>query len=98
MGERPDVASHAQELALLVDAVQDYAIFVLSPQGEIRTWNVGANRIFGYEEAEIAGRHFSIFYPPDEAAKPAQELKTATEQGRVEDEGWRIRKDGSRFW
>jgi PAS domain S-box-containing protein len=98
MGERPDVAAHAQELALLVDAVQDYAIFVLSPEGYIRSWNAGASRIFGYEEAEIAGRHFSIFYPSDEFARPARELATAREHGRVEDEGWRIRKDGTRFW
>ena len=98
MAERRDLASHAQELALLVDAVQDYAIFVLSPKGEISSWNLGANRIFGYEEAEIAGRHFSIFYPPELSARPAEELRIATEQGRVEDEGWRVRKDGSRFW
>ena len=93
-----DISTHKEELALLVDAVQDYAIFVLSPTGEIRSWNLGANRIFGYEESEIAGRHFSIFYPADEAYKPAMELRVAAETGRVEDEGWRMRKDGTRFW
>jgi PAS domain S-box-containing protein len=91
---RPD------EFALLVDAVQDYAIFMLDPEGGIRSWNGGAARIFGYAEGEVVSRHFSLFYGPDElaAGKPKHELEVALRDGRVEDEGWRVRKDGSRFW
>lgn len=89
-----------EEFALLVDAVQDYAIFMLDPEGGIRSWNSGASRIFGYAGDEVVGRHFSLFYGPEElaAGKPGQELDTALRDGRVEDDGWRIRKDGSRFW
>ncbi|KXU83604.1 histidine kinase [Caballeronia megalochromosomata] len=85
---------------LLVDAVEDYAIFLLDAQGNVATWNSGARRIKGYDAREIVGRHFSVFYPPDDiaAGKPQNELDTATRAGRVEDEGWRIRKDASRFW
>jgi PAS domain S-box-containing protein len=92
--------SRAEEFALLVDAVQDYAIFLLSPEGEIRSWNLGAARIMGYEPDEIVGRHFSVFYGREDldAEKPRMELDTAMREGRVEDEGWRIRKDGTRFW
>ncbi len=92
--------SRAEEFALLVDAVQDYAIFLLGPEGEIRTWNTGAKRIMGYGEEEVAGRKFTLFYGPDDLAarKPQRELETAAREGRVEDEGWRIRKDGTRFW
>ncbi len=90
----------SEELALLVDAVQDYGIFLLGPDGTIRSWNRGAARIFGYEESEIVGRNFAVFFSPDdlEAGKPARELATAASEGRVEDEGWRLRKDGTRFW
>ena len=90
----------AEELALLVDAVQDYGIFLLGPDGTIRSWNRGAARIFGYDESEIVGRNFSAFFGPDdlEAGKPDQELAIAAREGRVEDEGWRLRKDGTRFW
>ena len=92
--------SRSEELALLIDAVQDYAIFLLGPDGEIRTWNTGARRIMGYADSEAIGRNFSIFYGPDDLAarKPQRELETAAAVGRVEDEGWRIRKDGKRFW
>lgn len=85
---------------LLVHNVRDYAIFLLDPEGNIASWNEGAQRIKGYTEAEIVGRHFSIFYPPDVAATgfPEYELKTAAAEGRFEDENWRVRKDGSRFW
>jgi len=95
----PRSPSRAEEFALLVDAVQDYAIFLLSPEGEIRSWNRGAARIMGYTEAEAVGKHFSIFYGPEdlEAEKPRHELETALREGRVEDEGWRLRKDGTRF-
>jgi PAS domain S-box-containing protein len=85
---------------VLIEAVQDYAIFLLSRDGDIRSWNGGAARIFGYPEDEIVGRHFSTFYNPEDLAidKPGQELETAEREGRVEEEGWRIRKDGTRFW
>lgn len=85
---------------LLVDSVQDYAIFVLDPQGHIQTWNSGAERIKGYRAEEIIGRHFSVFYPREavERGWPQHELRVAAETGRFEDEGWRIRKDGSQFW
>jgi PAS domain S-box-containing protein len=84
----------------MVESVRDYAIFRLDPDGRVTTWNAGAERIEGYRAEEIIGKHFSIFYPP-EAAKRGQAhvvLRMAVDQGRVEDEGWRIRKDGSRFW
>jgi PAS domain S-box-containing protein len=85
---------------LFVEAVQDYAIFMLDPEGCIATWNTGAERIKGYKASEILGQHFSRFYPQEDvrAGKPAWELEVATKEGRFEDEGWRIRKDGSRFW
>jgi PAS domain S-box-containing protein len=85
---------------LLIDSVVDYAIFMLDPDGYITTWNPGAQRIKGYSEHEAVGKHFSVFYPPDEVAadKPARELREAAREGRFEDEGWRVRKDGSRFW
>jgi PAS domain S-box-containing protein len=89
-----------QRFRLLVEAVRDYAIFMLDPQGSVTTWNIGAQRIKGYQASEIIGQHFSRFYPPEDvqAGKPARELEIATQEGRVEDEGWRVRKDGSKFW
>jgi PAS domain S-box-containing protein len=91
--------SRAEEFALLVSAVRDYAIFLLSPEGIIDSWNAGAAAIMGYEESEAVGRHFSMFYLPDvKDEKPRSELETALREGRVEDEGWRVRKDGTRFW
>src|SRR5216683_867755 len=85
---------------LLVEAVQDYAIFTLDADGRVNSWNVGAKRLKGYEASEIIGQHFSRFYPAEDiqAGKPQGELAIAASEGRVEDEGWRIRKDGSRFW
>jgi PAS domain S-box-containing protein len=85
---------------LLVDSVRDYAIFALDAKGHVITWNVGANRLKGYQPAEILGKHFSIFYPPQAVAigHPDHELAEATRVGRYEDEGWRVRKDGSLFW
>ena len=85
---------------LLVDAVREYAIFLLDPKGHVASWNPGAERIKGYKAGEIIGKHFSDFYPTvdREAGKPEYELKEAAATGRFEDEGWRIRKDGSRFW
>ena len=85
---------------LFVDAVQDYAIFMLDPEGCVSTWNTGAERIKGYKASEIIGQHFSRFYPEEDvrAGKPAWELDVAIKEGRFGDEGWRVRKDGSRFW
>ncbi|WP_322047344.1 PAS domain S-box protein [Paraburkholderia sp. J67] len=85
---------------LLIDAVHDYAIFMLEPTGCVASWNLGAQRIKGYTPDEIVGRHFSLFYTTEDiaAGKPARLLETATRLGRVEDEGWRVRKDGSHFW
>jgi len=94
MGERTDV------FRLLVESVRDYAIFLLDPQGHIRSWNAGAQRIKGYSASDIIGKHFSIFYPPTDVrrGKPDYELRVAIEEGRYEEEGWRVRKDGTRFW
>jgi PAS domain S-box-containing protein len=85
---------------LLVETVRDYAIFALDSTGHIITWNAGAERLKGYTPDEIIGKHFSIFYPPHDlaAGKPPRELEIATEEGRLEDEGWRVRKDGTQFW
>lgn len=85
---------------LLVEAVQDYAIFMLDPEGRVSTWNVGAERIKGYQAAEIIGRHFSCFYTEEDVrtGRPQRNLEAAARDGRVEHEGWRVRKDGSRFW
>jgi PAS domain S-box-containing protein len=84
----------------LVGPVQDYAIYLLDSQGHVLSWNVGAERIKGYKAAEIIGQHFSRFYPPEivEQGWPEHELKMAEREGRFEDEGWGLRKDGSRFW
>src|SRR5215212_9317980 len=85
---------------LLVESVRDYAIFALDPAGYILSWNLGAERLKGYTVDEILGKHFSIFYPPEDIArgKPPWELEVAAREGRLEDEGWRLRKDGTRFW
>jgi len=85
---------------LLVEAVKDYAIFMLDPNGRIMTWNAGAERIKGYEAREIIGQHFSKFYEAEDvrAGKCERELEGAAREGRFEDEGWRLRKDGSKFW
>lgn len=89
-----------QRLVLLVEQVRDYAIFMLDPTGHVATWNRGAERIKGYRAEEIIGRHFSTFYTPDAVARdhPAYELEVAIKEGRFEEEGWRVRKDGTRFW
>jgi len=87
-------------LRILVESVRDYAIFVLDPTGHVMTWNRGAARLKGYSHDEIVGKHFSAFYQHDDVAagKPAWELEVAERDGRVEDEGWRVRNDGSLFW
>src|SRR2546428_7023713 len=97
---KSDIASAAEELALLVSNVLDYAMFLLSPSGEVRSWNAGAERILGYSANEVIGSNFSRFYTPEDLAnrKPAHELRDAAEFGRIEDEGWRVRADGRRFW
>lgn len=98
---RPHDRSQPDQLfRLLVESARDYAIFLLDVDGNILTWNEGARRIKGYEDDEIIGRHFSIFYPPQEIrrGKPDYELRVAADEGRMEDEGWRLRRDGSRFW
>jgi PAS domain S-box-containing protein len=84
----------------LVESIRDYAIFMLDTQGRVLTWNAGAKAIKGYEASEIIGRSFTTFYTPEdiEAGKPAQILQRAEAEGSFEDEGWRVRKDGSRFW
>jgi hypothetical protein len=90
----------SDELALLIDEVQDYAIFLMGIHGEIRTWNRGAARIFGYAADDVIGRNFQIFYSKEDLdnRKPQHELEVADREGRIEDEGWRLRSDGTRFW
>ncbi|WP_052574012.1 PAS domain S-box protein [Haloferula sp. BvORR071] len=89
-----------EHFRLLLENVVDYAIFMLDPEGHVMTWNSGARRIKQYEEEEIVGRHFSIFYPPEAITigLPGALLGKALKEGRAEDEGWRVRKDGTRFW
>jgi len=93
---RKDVA----DLRLLLESVSDYAIFMLDPAGRVATWNHGAEQLKGYGAPEIVGKHFSVFYTPEDRAsgKPQRLLEIAEKEGRAEDEGWRLRKDGSRFW
>ncbi|MGB8132352.1 MAG: PAS domain S-box protein, partial [Candidatus Angelobacter sp.] len=89
-----------ERLRILVNGITDYAIFRLTPTGHVASWNQGAERIKGYKQHEIIGRHFSCFYPAEEMASgfPQRELQMALQAGRCEEEGWRVRKDGSRFW
>jgi PAS domain S-box-containing protein len=98
--ERRAAEEEARRFRLLVESVKDYAIFILSCEGRVMTWNPGAERIKGYRAGEIIGKHFSAFYPPEVDGKAIcdYELGVASREGRFEDEGWRIRKDGSRFW
>jgi PAS domain S-box-containing protein len=93
-------SGHDEPYRYMVEAIGDYAIFFLTPEGIVASWNTGAQRIKGYRRDEIIGKHFSVFYTPEAVAArwPAEELRRAALQGRVEDEGWRLRKDGSRFW
>ncbi|WP_081885014.1 PAS domain S-box protein [Paraburkholderia kururiensis] len=89
-----------ERLRLLIESVNDHAIFMLDPTGQVVSWNSGATNIHGYLPTEIIGRHFSTFYVPEEIAadKPRRNLETAKRRGRFVDEGWRMRKDGSMFW
>jgi PAS domain S-box-containing protein len=99
-GRAPALPEGAGLYRLLVESVLDYAIFALDPAGVVLSWNAGAERLKGYQRDEIVGRHFSVFYPPADVAagKPARELEVAARVGRLEDEGWRLRKDGTPFW
>src|ERR1700682_4335963 len=99
--ENEERLRHSEErFRLMIETVEDYAIFLLDVSGRVATWNVGAQRMKGYTADEIIGRHFSAFYPPAviEIGFPDTELEEAARVGRFEDEGWRLRKDGSRFW
>jgi len=89
-----------ERFRLLVNGVKEYAILTLDPAGNITSWNQSAERIKGYKANEIVGRHFSAFYPPEDVrnGKPERELQSAVTEGRYEEEGWRVRKDGSKFW
>src|SRR5918994_7307771 len=89
-----------QQFRLLVSSVTDYAIYLLDGAGRVTSWNAGAERIKGYRADEIVGRHFSLFYPVEDraAGKPELALAQAAREGRFEGEGWRVCKDGSRFW
>jgi PAS domain S-box-containing protein len=98
--DRKAAEEEARRFRLLVESVKDYGIFILTPEGRIDTWNEGAQRLKGYTSSEIIGQHFSVFYPPADvsAGKCDMELDVASREGRFEDEGWRVRKDGTRFW
>ncbi|OGA66766.1 MAG: hypothetical protein A3G81_10535 [Betaproteobacteria bacterium RIFCSPLOWO2_12_FULL_65_14] len=94
------LADSERRFRLMVESVVDYAIFMLDAEGHVASWNPGAQRISGYAADEVMGRHFSRFYPPEEVArrKPQWELELAAADGRFEEEGWRVRKDGSTYW
>lgn len=89
-----------ESFRLLVESVKEYAIVMLDPNGHIVSWNPGAERIKGYSEQDALGKHFSCFYPPEALQRglPDMELKVASENGRFEDEGWRVGKNGKQFW
>lgn len=96
--DRPDMPAHRYEQ--LVQSVVDYAIYMLDPSGHVVSWNAGAQRIKGYSADEVVGRHFSLFFTPQDCAdgRPECLLRQALEQGVAQDEGWRVRKDGTQFW
>lgn len=98
LGSKP--SGSTGRLGRLIEAVEEYAIFSLDPTGAVQTWNRGAHRIKGYEEHEILGRHFSVFHPPEDqlAGIPEDALAHAAAHGHWSGEGWRIRKNGTRFW
>lgn len=94
-----DLRASEERFRLMVENVEDYAILMLDVDGKVASWTIGAERIKGYRAAEIVGRHFSVFYPDEDTAagKPARELTVAAAQGFLKDEGWRVRRDGTRF-
>ena len=96
----PAISDPDVPFRLLVESVRDYAIFMLDPRGRIRSWNAGARHIKGYEADEVLGRHFSLFYTPEDVERrhPWNELEEAERVGRFREEGWRVRKGGGRFW
>jgi PAS domain S-box-containing protein len=98
--ERRKAEEHSQLLTAVIEGAKDYGIFMLDPEGHVLTWNEGAARLKGYSEAEIVGQHFSRFYLPEavDSGHPENELRIARAEGKCEDEGWRVRQDGSRFW
>jgi PAS domain S-box-containing protein len=100
MGQETKLSISDECFRLMVESVEDYAIFMLDSSGRVASWNAGAARSHGYRAEEIIGRHFSCFYAPEAvlSGKPEQVLSLAVAKGRYEDEGWRMRKDGSRFW
>jgi PAS domain S-box-containing protein len=95
-----NVLGSEDSFRLLVESLKDYAIVMLDPGGHVASWNAGAERFKGYRAEEIIGQHFSCFYPADAVQRglPEKELKAAAKDGRFEDEGWRVRKDGTKFW
>ena len=99
-GAGEGLGTSEEHFRLLVDSVTDYAICMLDADGLVRSWNAGAERIFGYRAKEILGQHVSVLYPEseDRAEKVDAELREATSGGRFEEEGWRVRKDGSQLW
>jgi PAS domain S-box-containing protein len=98
--ETATAANREERFRLLLESIKDYSILMLDPEGLVTTWNKGAERITGYRSDEILGRHFSRFYPQGDvvAGKPEREFSIAVAEGRSEDEGWRVRKDGTKFW
>src|SRR5579862_4559687 len=98
--QQRDLFESERSFRLLVEGVADYALYMLDPTGVITSWNIGGQRIKGYSPGEIVGQHFSRFYTETDRAngKPARALRIAREQGRYEEEGWRVRKDGTFFW
>src|SRR5690242_15957017 len=100
IGRMADSTFNQSKADLLVQSVTDYAIYMLDPEGNVRSWNPGAERLKGYSADEIIGQHFSRFYTAEERAAgiPDRALATALSEGRYGAEGWRMRKDGSRFW
>src|ERR1700759_3780060 len=98
--QQGDLFESERSFRLLVEGVADYALYMLDPTGIITSWNIGGQRIKGYSAEDILGEHFSRFYTETDRAngKPARALRIAREQGRYEEEGWRVRKDGTFFW
>src|SRR5580693_9780591 len=100
MNARSHDAEDAGRYRILVEAVTDYAIYMLDPTGIVTSWNAGAQRFKGYKPAEIIGQHFSRFYTEEDKRSnlPARALETSAREGKFEGEGWRVRRDGTQFW